>query len=40
MMKHQSNEVMALLNEAARNRTADELMLRTAEATRQTSSAP
>ena len=33
MMEHQPNEVMALLDEAARDPTCDELMLRTREAT-------
>ena len=33
MMEHQPNEVMALLDEAARDPTCDELMLRTPEAT-------
>ena len=31
-MEHQPNEVMALLDEAARDPTCDELMLRTPEA--------
>jgi hypothetical protein len=33
MMEHQPNEVMALLDEAARDPTCYELMLRTPEAT-------
>jgi hypothetical protein len=33
MMEHQPNEVMALLDETARDPTCDELMLRTPEAT-------
>jgi hypothetical protein len=33
MMEHQPNEVMALLDEVAREPTCDELMLRTREAT-------
>jgi hypothetical protein len=33
MMEHQPNEVMALLDDAARDPTCDELTLRTREAT-------